>query len=1003
MKSREIAIDIYNGLEAIREKKKPCMRDDLYSECKAAHHIKKILFKKARRGHRKSINLCVCEWMRYVMIYECRRKCCIRNTSKATDGLGGVWNDDSQDPHLSNSECPKDKASQGGEILKFFLVVNGYIKYEDPYKLASNELESVYGKDIVHRIVTGLEPKECAVKMLSNLIYNVHRQGLDEDQYKYLSKWASDILTGNKVKNSLSASLLQTFIIGIWQIKSLRFMHIFEKLAHVVGIEIDKLVCQGALHDHIIDEWRNMENDGVLKDVIESGFKRMDKQMIEEAQLCEDEVNVINLTMMCLLKNQGAYLKYLDEIPGKKCVCVSYHNGNYDQNLRTRNFLENLKAKNVHVIFFDKQVGMTCLFDLICCVARKHNIPILTSGTRTFSRKSEQKSGHKRIPSINLCMDENENKTNFFHKDVVETFKKHCNVDIELLDTARRRLYKLGEEFGEDYQRNPWSKLANTNLIHQDVLYINPRGLLESNYLDRNQIIKSDHFLHSVEQLLDFKPDDAERTPSFVVHKWPMMTDPDMVPSFDFEKHMQGYGKNGESRYNECMKEIKGSLQKSVSDSKILVILDSENNRKDVTFLLEPLDDTVNEIVLWNSPRPSLEAVCLMLNRMGMDPNAKKKSGVEGVDETAEERLAKILEVVKKASCAICVGNIIEAYSNQVFRSDLRVLCYRLNLSGLSGARTGGTNITNWIFSESDENEKQISKKVSKYRECIVKRFVEKISSDESVRTIFCDYLRQFNWFLVNMLGLNSNRSDDFTNLLETSNRWLGEFGYNSESAQRDSMKVVCDGDCMGDRIFVVDALLAMVVPAAMRAQLCRQEDRFDEFKVVMELQLAEVSRMRMLEEARRGTCYSDKKGPFEGKHPFLEQLEFCGVPPMTVKDIEGWLVELANLVIVLKVASLPWYSAVSWLPSNSKNSALISRDDFMKKLKGRIAMANKLEKDLNNEMVLARHVPLIASFVGDDEQKEEFVLDAVKRGRTEDLEALLLPKPKRARRSHKD
>lgn len=76
LKSREIAIDIYDGLEAIREKKKPCMRDDLYSECKAAHYIKTFLIE-AHRAHRESTILCFCEWMRYVVIYDCRSKCCI--------------------------------------------------------------------------------------------------------------------------------------------------------------------------------------------------------------------------------------------------------------------------------------------------------------------------------------------------------------------------------------------------------------------------------------------------------------------------------------------------------------------------------------------------------------------------------------------------------------------------------------------------------------------------------------------------------------------------------------------------------------------------------------------------------------------------------------------------------------------------------------------------------------------------------------------------------------
>ena len=918
----------------------------------------------------------------------------------------------------------------------------------DPCELAGMELRSPRGEEFVYDIVKGLLPnKEHAVKSLSNLIYNVHRQGLDEDQYECLSQWAFDRLIegykGFKDENSLSTSLMKTFIIGFWQIRCLRFKMIFMLLAHEVGAHIIELVSS-----QYKDIWyiigggwdrmeKNVELNKELWSEIQSGFERMvgknvpdsltdtnphvevvPSPRIEKAPLCDDEVGCIKLTMRCLFKNQGAYLeKYLDAIPGKKCVCVDYRDAKYVENSRTRDFLAKLKAANVYVIFFDKQVGMACLFDLICCVARKYNIPTLTAGTRTFSRKSDQ----IRIPSFNLCMDaEKENKTDFFHKDVVQTFKTHCNVDIELLDTARRRLYKLGEELGED-QRNAWGKLANTNLIHQDVLYINPRGLLESKYLDRSQIIKSENFLHSVEQLLDFDPLDAERNPFMVVRKWPMMTDPDLVPHFDFEEHMRA----GPRRYEECMGEINGTLKESSSE--ILVILDSEENRTDVNFLLDPWDGTVNEIVLWNSRRPSLEAVCLMLNQMDPDHNtrwcAKNMSGVESVDEMAKEaekrlaqirkaeeaekRLAQIRKVVSKASCAICVGNIIEAHSNQVFRSDLRVLCYRLNLSGLSGARTGGTNITNWIFSESDENEKQISKKVSKYKECIVKRFVERISPVESGRTRIQDYLMQFNWFLVNMLGLNSNRSEEFTNLLETSRQWLNEFGYESASAPRDSMKVVGKGDCMGDymgdRVFGVDALLAMVVPAAMRAQLCRQEDRFEEFKVVMELQLAEVSRMRMLEEARKGTCYSEEEGPFEGKHPFLEQLEFCGVPPMKVQEIKAWLEKLANLVRELKVASLPWYSAVSWLPTNSKNSALISRAVFMEMLVTRIAVAKKLEKDLNKKMVLAGHVPLVASFVGDDERKIPFVLKAVERGGTEELEDLLSPKPKRARRSHRD
>lgn len=60
LKSREMAIDIYNSLEAIRKKEKPCMRDDLYLECKAAHYIKSFLIE-ARRAHREITSLCFCE------------------------------------------------------------------------------------------------------------------------------------------------------------------------------------------------------------------------------------------------------------------------------------------------------------------------------------------------------------------------------------------------------------------------------------------------------------------------------------------------------------------------------------------------------------------------------------------------------------------------------------------------------------------------------------------------------------------------------------------------------------------------------------------------------------------------------------------------------------------------------------------------------------------------------------------------------------------------------
>jgi hypothetical protein len=74
-----------------------------------------------------------------------------------------------------------------------------------------------------------------------------------------------------------------------------------------------------------------------------------------------------------------------------------------------------------------------------------------------------------------------------------------------------------------------------------------------------------------------------------------------------------------------------------------------------------------------------------------------------------------------------------------------------------------------------------------------------------------------------------------------------------------------------------------------------------------------------------------------------------------------------------------------------------------MEMLKTRIAVAKKLEKDLNKKRVLAAHVPLIASFVGDDERKIPFVLKAVERGGTEELERLLSPRQKRARRSRKD